>query len=373
MKVNQTGKVTRLVAGCTPEQREHQEEEIKLIQNSMSPHFNTFFTELDFGKKFSLKKGDWHQYKYMNKPFSVLAFMEEVLGYPDSTVHDDDIIILLDPDMMAMRSIENDFSDFLPDSAEVTRVSHGHPFGQPFGYHTQWYDEAKDNLRDLVGEVSPVYDLKGKDLDYYHAGPPYICTGKDFYSLVKTWCDILPKYQELRQHFMCEMYSASLAAAHLGLPFHLVPDFMVSDDKAVQEGWSSIDNADPEALCTGEIDHLPLVFHYCQRFGLGEFFFNKHIFNNNFFSCEEPLMQEPPNNTALIYNYSHYGDGTNRSWADADFKYVKRNAFMLCSMTSGLNDAATFYKQHACGDNANYDKTWSWHEAKARGEIGHRR
>jgi len=374
MKMKQTGTVTRLVSGCTPEQREHQEEILRMIQTTMSPQFNTFFTELDFGKKFSLKGGDWHQYKYFNKPFSTLAFFEEVLGYPDSTAHDDDIIVLIDPDMMAMRSFENDFSDFLPESAKITRISHGQMFGQPFGYNTQWYEEAKDNLTYLVGETSPVHNLKGRDLTYYHAGPPYMGTGKDFYSLVKTWCDILPKYQELRQHFMVEMYSASLAAAHLGYPFHLVSDFMISDDLIDNEGWSGVDNADPEDLCmAGGVKHLALVFHYCQRFGLGEFFFNKHIFNNNFFSCEEPLIVEPPKNVALAYNYSHYGDGSNKTWVGKDYKYVKRNAFMLCSMISGLNDAATFYKQHHCGDDANYEKTWSFHEAKARGEIGKRK
>lgn len=337
----------------------------------MSPRFNTFFTEQDFGKKFSLKNGDWHSFKYFNKPFSTLSFMEEVLGYPDSHAHNDDIIVLMDPDMMLLRSFENDFSDFV--SQEITRVSHGHMFGQPFGYNTQWYEEAKDNLAELVGETSPVHSLKGKDLDYYHAGPPYMGTGKDFYSLVKTWCDILPKYQELRKHFMVEMYSASLAAAHLGLPFHLVSNFMISDDQVQKEGWSGIDNAAPEDLCTAQVENLPLVFHYCQRFGLGEFFFNKHIFNNNFFDCEEPLIREPPTNVALLYNFSHYGDGSNHTWEGKDYKYVKRNAFMLCSMTAGLNDAATFYKKNHCGDDANYEKTWMWHEAKARGEIGHKR
>lgn len=375
MHVQQTGNVTRLISGCTPEERAHQEEQMQEIQKSMSPRFNAYFTELDFGKKFSMKQGDWHSFKYFNKPFSVLAYMQDVLGFSSgSREHENDLIVLLDPDMIALQSFVNDFTEFVPESQEIKRVSHGHMFGQPFGYGKQWFEEAKNNITYLVGsEDSPVNRLSGDDLFHYHAGPPYIGTGRDFYSLVKTWCDILPRYQELRGHFMVEMYSASLAAAHLGLPFHLVPDFMISDDSVQKEGWSGIDSADPNDLCvSGGVKRLPLVHHYCQRFGLGEFFFNKHIFNNGFFDCQQPLIREPPRDVALIYNYTHYGDGTNKTWEGRDYKYVKRNAFMLCSMTSALNEASTFYKQQHCGDDANYEKTWMWHEAKARREIGHR-
>lgn len=375
MAVNQVGNVTRLVSGCTPEERKLQDEWLEKIQTTMSPRFNMYFTELDFGKHYSLGKSDWQKYKYMNKPFSTLAFLQDALGFPENREHEDDLFVLIDPDMMSMRSFTNDFSDYIPEGETVHRVSHGHMFGQPFGYQTQWYEEAKDNLTYLVGEEeSPVRDLSGDRLMKYHAGPPYMATGRDFYALLKLWCDILPRYQALREHFMVEMYSASLAAAHLGLPFHLVPNFMISDDKTGKkenEGWSGIDNADPKDLCIPErVDKLPLVFHYCQRFGLGEHFFNKHIFNNDFFSCDEPLMEEIPSDVALRYNYTHYGDGTNKTWEESKYHMLKRNAFMLCSMTSGLNDAATFYKRHHCGDDANYAKTWNWHEAKANGEIG---
>lgn len=376
MHVQQTGNVTRLISGCTPEERAHQEEQMQQIQTTMSPRFHAYFTELDFGKKFSLKQGDWHSFKYFNKPFSVLAYMQDALGFAHGSVeHENDLIVLMDPDMIALQSFVNDFSEFVPETQAIKKVSHGHMFGQPFGYGKKWYEEAKENISYLVGtENSPVASLSGQDLYQYHAGPPYIGTGRDFYSLVQTWCDILPRYQELRSHFMVEMYSASLAAAHLGLPFHLVPDFMISDDKVQNEGWSGIDSADPNDLCDVEkIQHLPLVHHYCQRFGLGEFFFNKHVFNTGFFDCQQPLLRDPPRNVALLYNYSHYGDGTNKTWVNREYKFVKRNAFMLCSMTSALNEASTFYKQQHCDQDANYDKTWMWHDAKAKKEIGHRR
>lgn len=365
MKMKQTGNVTRLVAGCTPEQEEHQREVLEKIQTTMSPRFNTYFIEQDFGKVFSKSGGDWHQYKYFNKPFGTKDFMENVLGYPDSHKHDDDLIVLMDPDMFLLRPFVNDFSGFVSETEEIHTVSHGHMFAQPFGFGTAWYREAEGNLTYLLNEeTSPVYNMTMSDLQYYHAGPPYMGTGKDFYRLIKTWCDILPRYQDLRQHFMIEMYSASLAAAHLGLPFHLVSNFMISDHGVSKEGWSGIDSADPENLCTPSlVQDLPLVFHYCQRFGLGEYFFNKHIFakNFNFFSCNEQLLKEPPTNVALAYNFSHFGDGSNQTWFN--YIFVKRNAFMLCSMTSALNEAATFYKKHHCGKDANYSNTWMWHEA----------
>ena len=40
----------------------------------------------------------------------------------------------------------------------------------------------------------------------------------------------------------------------------------------------------------------------------------------------------------------------------------KREAFMLCGLTSALNEALTYYKKHACGDHGNYDMTYTIHD-----------
>jgi hypothetical protein len=213
----QQGTVTRIVSGCSSEQevemsRIHQEQIV-----IMNERFNLHFTP-DFGR---VEGVSWHQTKYWNKPFGVKHWLENKLGYRYegniSTPYDDDIIILVDPDMLMQRPFVNDFSNFpnniwqshfnnQPDQL-YHKVSHGHPMAQDYSFHDAWLRAGRDNLTHVVGPDSPVHNVSMLEARiFYPAGPPYILTARDMYRVVYHWTDFLPRLFKLFKGFMAEMY-----------------------------------------------------------------------------------------------------------------------------------------------------------------------
>ena len=128
-------------------------------------------------------------------------WMQHALGFPDSReVHDDTIIILLDPDQILTRAFTNDFTH----SSEKWRlkkgyklkVEHGSPFAAQYGYGLQW--KRKVNMENVFQGHSPAADMTDKEaMDYYYGmGPPYVATGKDMYTLVTRWAEIVPRVHD---------------------------------------------------------------------------------------------------------------------------------------------------------------------------------
>jgi hypothetical protein len=79
---------------------------------------------------------------------------------------------------------------------------------------------------------------------------------------------------------MNDQFAYCLAAAHLRLAHQIAASFMVSDTAsgAQSEGWSYIDNLDDSEVCQVENpDNLPYVFHFCQRYAVGYWFFGKYV------------------------------------------------------------------------------------------------
>jgi hypothetical protein len=266
-KVRQPGNVTRLVSGCTPAQikalqKEHQEKIAPI-----SDRFHLHITP-DYGVK--------DNQKYWNKPHGLLDWMEQVLGYPNKAFqYNNDIIIIVDPDMMLLRPITHDFSQYHQPwvgDFEFRQVSRGHPIAQQYGFGARWLTSLKGNLSYVVGPNSPALKITHKEAEkYYPAGPPYVSTAQDMYDLAKHWVKFLPRVHEIFPEFMAEMHAYSVAAAHLQLPHQLNEGFMVSDIKGGsgkdREGFSFLDNVTRENACVPHIprDRLPLVLHYCQR------------------------------------------------------------------------------------------------------------
>ena len=70
------------------------------------------------------------------------------------------------------------------------------------------------------------------------------------------------------------------------------------------EGWKWVDILDN--VCdppnSDGIFHpgkpLPTVVHFCQGYRVGDFGFGKRGLRKDIFSCEAPMMAEPPNNLA---------------------------------------------------------------------------
>ena len=184
----------------------------------MSDNFYIWFTP-DFGK---VPGSNWHITKYWNKPKGMKHWLENNFGYryegDISTPYDDDIVVLVDPDMLMLRPFVNDFAGFplsiwktedyftkFPDRLH-RRVTHGYPMAQDYNFAASWLNAGRNNLTHVVGPDSPVHNVsKSYAKSFYPAGPSYLLTARDMYRVAYHWSDFLPRLFDLFDGFMVEM------------------------------------------------------------------------------------------------------------------------------------------------------------------------
>jgi hypothetical protein len=193
---------------------------------------------------------------------------------------------------------------------------------------------------------------------HHQVGPPYIATARDMYTIAVKWCEFGPRVYDTYPHLLAEMFAYSLAAAHTKLPHQTAASFMISDVStgSQAEGWGDIDNLHKDKVCAKHAPKdLPHVIHFCQRYGLGDYFFGKRRLPGSFLSCESPLLAEAPLDIVGNYQYADLPDGKRK---DLNSKVAQRNGFVLCYMLPAINEAATYFKQRHCSPGtANLNKT----------------
>ena len=365
LKAGQPGDVTRIASGCTPEEAEELKKLHKERIEIMSDRFHLHLTPDYMGVKPGFR------YKFFNKPYGMRHWMEHGLGYPNSTAHDDDIVILLDPDQMLLRPLTNDFTNSKVQWKRTSankepklRVEHGSPFGELYGYAAQW--KTKVNVTHVTGEPnSPIEEVTMNEArDYYPLGPPYMATARDMYSIVVKWTEFVPRVHDNYPHLLAEMFAYSLAAAHVRLPHQTALSFMVSDTTNTAEGWSFIDPVPAAEVCYNTPrEDLPQVLHYCHRYLSGKWFIGKYRLRKDFISCEAPMLMEPPSDIAVKYDYYIAPKETERT-KHRNAKISQREAFMVCTMIKGLNEAAEYFKKHNCEEGtANFEKSYIFHDS----------
>ena len=228
---------------------------------------------------------------------------------------------------------------------------------------------------------------------YWNAGPPYMGTVRDMYEITRLWKEYVPRVYEEYPKLFAEMYGYIIATTQITKPHPivhtLVKSLVVSTTAANgREGWSFIDDNDnlPNSqVCDRNVifnsndnenaykfkkkPNLPVGLHYCGRYLLGDkWFFSKYRLKKKMISCEQPLLTYPPNDSSTRYKYAvrpppdagtnHESETTNVSSHQA-----KREAFMLCGLIPGVNEAARFYKSHHCAPNgeATWNETYDFH------------
>jgi len=178
------------------------------------------------------------------------------------------------------------------------------------------------------------------------------------YKIVVKWCEFAPAVHDQYPYLLAEMFAYCLAAAHLRLSHQTAISFMVSDVGAGGEGWDYVDKLPDNELCAPKsVEELPNVIHFCQRYGLGKYFFGKRKLPKDFLSCEAPLLREPTPDD-LDTNHVDFPDGKSKDWSNV---LAKRNRFMLCHMIPSVNGAAEYYKKNHCDPlEANFRKTFGY-------------
>lgn len=376
---DQVGDVTRVASGCTADDAVALQQQFAQQIQTMSPeHFHLHITP-----DFSRAAGNTNKpYKFFNKPLGLRHWMEHKLGFPDNeqaAEHQDAIFVIMDPDQIILRKFVQDYTNepevFQSGSLDYSKISKGQPMAAEYGFGARFRQKIDiSGILNSTSEPSVVRTWTDQDItQYYAAGPPYVAIGSDMYKIVKTWAEfVIPIYHQTKGTFLAEMFAYSTAAAHLNLPHRLVKTFMISDTSSSGgEAWRFwIDGKTSEQVCSPDFAPMPHVFHFCQRYHLGPFFFGKYKLpkdeDNKFFSCEHPLIHEPPANVADLYNSSVTPDGTPHTFNPKD---RVRMAFALCQMIPRMNQAATYFKQQHCQPGqANFTKTYFFPKDRPRGQ-----
>jgi len=119
--------------------------------------------------------------------------MEERLGMSvNNSVPEveDDIVILMDPDMVLLRPLIHDFRNETVIwveknlTAEDMVVRHGHPIAQQDGYLSNQWMKLPLEFEKPDWKSGPVH---------WNSGPPYLATVKDFYQISVLWTDLAPQ------------------------------------------------------------------------------------------------------------------------------------------------------------------------------------
>jgi hypothetical protein len=264
-KVKQPGTVTRILSGCSsPSKLDAQWAFFDKYIRPLAPTQFHLHVTPDF-TRVALEDGK-HPYKYMNKPYGLRHWMENALKltspdvtpfhdiynhtldneddshfhsiFRNMTVSEDDIIILMDPDMVLLQPIGHDFrnksshlfakndSDIDPDRLVVR---HGNPMAQQDAYLTSSW--IKLNMSYILQKPQGEYVATPPEDDgplYWNTGPPYLMTVRDGYKIACKWTEYAPRILEIFPHLYSEMYGYIIATVQLGLPHTLIKSLVLS-------------------------------------------------------------------------------------------------------------------------------------------------
>lgn len=379
-KAKQPGYVTRIASGCTEKElAEVTEWHEKHISSQMSDRYRVHFTPHFSGVKDPVTGEVLGDYKFFNKPFGLKHFLEfnDLLGFDASgkeMKHPDDVIILTDPDFLLMRPLTDDFSNqretlvgarrkAIYDKKESHFVTHGNPYAQTYGLGSQW---RKFDLDAIAGADSPAKDVDQAEAgEAFPAGPPYIGTAKDMYNIAVSWSEFAPRVHKQYPHLLAEMYAYCIAAAHLRLPHMLIDSMMVSAPGVGGEGWKLVKDIPANEICTfgSSPDHsvhpVPSVIHYCQRYNVDKYFWGKRKVPHKIFTCDHPLLVEPPIDLGSGKYLNKLPNGKpDSAGKEISAETEKMEAFMVCALTKATNDAMVNFKKNHCEDEGNTKKTY---------------
>jgi len=266
-KVQQPGTVTRITSGCNDKEEKEQQEFFNQYIQPMRPQdFFIHFTP-DFSR---VQKSDGAPYKYMNKPYGLRHWMEGYLNMTNKAA-ENDIIILMDPDMILLRPLTFDFSDvdnhlWVETDPKTRVVRHGFPMSQQDGYLSN--DWMRLNITHVTRNSSSVKPNGPDGPKHYNTGPPYLATARDMYSIAVKWTEFAPRVVEIHPHLFSEMYGFIFATVQLNLPFTMLKDIVVSTTTSSnREGWEFVDALETKEVCNRPQNgtKLPIVLHYCER------------------------------------------------------------------------------------------------------------
>jgi peptidyl serine alpha-galactosyltransferase len=399
------GTVTRMVSGCTQPQTTALTEFHQRYIVPMSDQFMVHFTP-DYSRV-ALEEGK-RPYKYNNKPFGLLHYLQHHNNTFFGTNEDEDVIALLDPDMVLLQPILYDYTQaknmmWVGNGGQPawSKVTTGHPIAQQDGYlNNEWtrFDRAtifanftttQHNV--LLSNVDGIAVPSSSDaVQHYNAGPPYLATIADWRRLANSWTKLAPPVLAVFPKLFAEMYSFVWATVYEKSPWQMTASLTISTtESADREGWKWIDHLPTSDVCAiakaavtnnNGTDHvLPVSLHYCKAYSLDRFLLSKYRIKKNIMNCNKNLLKVPDHLQDVLLSTPPAGDYFTADWPPQSNgqpsqstprrlsrRTAQRELFMLCALTTAINNALTHYKTMACrpGDGtttenvANFNATY---------------
>lgn len=396
-RVQQRGRLTRIVSGCSDEQLA---DLLTRHGADSSPTMSTPRVELHITKSFSLNPtpdaSATDDYAPYNKPFGIRDWLRN----SNPPVKKDAIIVILDPDFSFLKPFSIDtnarvtsaqgvnskkyaehaevvdglrqYKKFFVyegnrDIAEVnTEVRNGQAVAQRWSAYlgAAGFDDPT-TIALNVGMCPECHAITADDArEYYAVGPPYVLTRSDLDTMIDDYCNFTVAQRQARPDvWMAEMLGYTVAAAKHGIK-HTTFDNLAIGGKAddyfdfvdLIKGNPCSESPDfqpvkfdsdvvPAPLVPGE---APSLLHGCHSFrgiddrGL-EWIYYKQYVPNDLFTCDSWLLAEPP---ASVWALAKQ---------EKDIKKMQQ-AYGLCTTIRNVNRALVDFKTRACSNGFNENK-----------------
>lgn len=396
-RVQQRGRLTRIVSGCTDKQL------ADLLERhgaSSLPSMVTPRVELHVTKSFSVRptpdalpSDDYAPY---NKPFG----LRDWLRHSNPPVRPDATVVIIDPDFLFLKPFSIDTRARVTSARGVNSknyVRDGEVVDGLRQYKKFFVYEGQRELTSVRAEVrdglavaqrwtayltSAGFDdpktlalnlamcpecrsVTAQDArEYYAVGPPYVLTRSDLDKIVDDYCNFTVAQRNARPDvWMAEMLGYSLAAAKHGLKHTMFDNLALggkaddyfdfvdlikgnpcSDGPDFRPVKSETDVVEPP-LVPGE---APALLHGCHSYrgvddrGL-EWLYYKQYVPNDLFACDSWLLAEPP---ASVWTIA-------KQQKDAK---MMQQAYGLCTTIRTVNRALVDFKTRACPNGFNDNK-----------------
>jgi len=332
-KVNQRGRITRIVADCPNDAAKKSAFKTAVKDPRLSVYLSDHPNQ---------------NFKWSNKPHGIANFLRK-------SKFEEDFILLLDPDMVMLK----EFTNHIPGKNSFT-VAKGAPIGQHFGIGGRWADW---HLKECVCKTCTKTDwcniTKAKADKWFSVGPPLIMHKDDWKNVAPRWVDYMHIINDngITEGLLLDMYAYALTAAENNLPHNTFDDFMISEPEvATGEGWGRVSGTGigPRG------DDSPWLLHYCQGYFLckntarhnkpgtkcgwytnfhdktGYNWHKGHLPADILTNCEHPLIVPPPSDAEVLETMDQKVHG----------QY--RHAYMLTNLVPRVNEAFANYKQEFC-------------------------
>merc|ERR1719295_140625 len=220
-RVQQPGRITRIISGCK------NEEEKQLAMRTAIPNDDNrilfYFTD-DFAVEY---EGRSHGFYYFNKPFGTKQWIEDQFDhiYENVIVHLDPDMIILRPFLFHIEAEANKWAQYQHEHTHVNDlhdayegevrdlwVREGHPVSQYYDIRTEWVD-WKGFCDDRPSCKVP----EKVAAEHYRIGPPYMMHKNDWLKFTAKWVEFSPKAYEYNHDILAEMYSCAIASAYFNL------------------------------------------------------------------------------------------------------------------------------------------------------------